>query len=99
MASIYYAITYTIIVFAFGFAFGIVRTKYVAPKIGKLYAVLFESPLIIIISYFVVCFLNGIIFTPNRILISAFSIFFLLLIEFLFAHLLFKLSFSKFLSQ
>lgn len=99
MGSIFYAVIYTILVFAIGFGLGVVRNIHIVPKIGKFYAVLLELPFIIGASFLIASFLNSQIFAPNRIFISIFSLIFLIIIEFLFAHFMFKMSLSKFLNK
>ena len=46
------AATYSGIVFAVAFALGVVRTLFVAPRTGEAAAVLIETPIILLVSWF-----------------------------------------------
>lgn len=47
------AFIYFLVIFIFGFVFGTIRVLWLTPKIGEIFAILLEVPIMICISYFI----------------------------------------------
>jgi hypothetical protein len=92
---------YFLIMFAVGFALGVVRVLLVVPHVGELYAVLLEVPLMVFISWQVSRWVLRRYFKgndlQNYLIIGVSALLFLIIVEYLLAVTVFHRSTSEFI--